>query len=428
MSGSDTALLILLIITLSLSVFTLLMVTSLTDPYWYLHILSIKTHNRKRILNQSVGTMDSDLEQQSTSNVNHSGSYRSTTNNTNIALDSYPMGSSVLERNNHMQEHQPSENESTEEVPDSASNQVISNDNSVQVPQNNVVRAIPQTRDETRESIGEFGSACEKFDVTQEAQAVEYDSAINLSRFEIIGTSTDAVVTDGDNEETGPLKEAEDNHVANPTIIAYPATSTSVFDSAQVQLTPNTPFQREKISEVAKEKSRMGLIRGVADQLSDNLIRVGDLVIVIRPFVGVKESDFPLLQPGDLIRINKFCVLEEDSKGDTVGETEAPKVVEQQLMKKIEMVDLANLSEPLVNESLHESCTQEMIVMKTDVLYRRIYCTGMLLNTYLKESSVHELIWKQREEPEGTEINLLTKDFPLNVVTLEETILKKPSK
>ena len=161
------------------------MVTSLTDPYWYLHILSIKTRQRQKVFDQS--RVSADLELQNDSTVDHLRSRRSTTNGSNIALDSYPMGSSVLERNhNDVHENQPSEHESTEEVPDSESDRIALDENAIHDPQLHQVRDIPRTRDETVESLKEFGSAYEKFDATGQNQSLEYDSAINLSRLKYL--------------------------------------------------------------------------------------------------------------------------------------------------------------------------------------------------------------------------------------------------
>ena len=425
MSGSDTALLILLIITLSLTVFTLLMVTSLTDPYWYLHILSIKTRQRQKVFDQS--RVSADLELQNDSTVDHLRSRRSTTNGSNIALDSYPMGSSVLERNhNDVHENQPSEHESTEEVPDSESDRIALDENAIHDPQLHQVRDIPRTRDETVESLKEFGSAYEKFDATGQNQSLEYDSAINLSRFEILGTSTDAVATnankEAEEEEEDVELDTDDKQVANPTIIAHPATTSSIFESAQVQPTPITPIPQVSKREAVQNIDRVKLIRKVSDPLSDGFINVGDHVIVFRPFVGVRDFDFPLLQPGDLIRINKFFVLEEDSNCDNPDERSS-NPAETQTIPDEGAIDLANLSESLLNDSLQDSRAQELTVARADVWYKKLYCTGMLSNTYLKASTSQELMWKHREELKY-DINSLTRDFPLNVVTLEETIAR----
>ncbi|KAI5969447.1 hypothetical protein CANMA_001515 [Candida margitis] len=429
MSGSDTALLILLIITLSLTVFTLLMITSLTDPYWYLHILPFTPRYIKKVRSQRMSSIDLDLEQQSISNVDESGSHNSTTNGSNIALDSYPMGSSVSERNNNVHGNQLSGNESAEVASDSSSNIGSHCETAAPIPQTPVVRNIPATADDTYESIGGFGSTSEEVGGMERRQTLDYGSAMNLSRFEVIGTSTDAVLTNEDGNEV-LHQTIDESQVANPTIIAHPATSTSVFDSAQIQSTPSTLLLEEETNEGVKKKANTELIREAADQLSDNFIRIGDLVIVIRPFVGAKKSDFSLLQPGDLIRVNKFYVVDQDLECGTPLKSKSSKLAEQNSIIPKGVIGLENLSNSSSEDdsSSEDGQTQEMTVTKTDAIYNKLYCTGLLLSTYLKESTSQELIWRQRERSDATDVNSSTRDFPLNVVTLEETLIRGTSR
>ncbi|KAG5421620.1 hypothetical protein I9W82_000712 [Candida metapsilosis] len=436
MTGSDTALLILLIVTLSLTVFTLLMVTSLTDPYWYLHILSIKPGNRKRFHTHSTRARNSDLEQQFPSNPPHSGSHHSISNGSNVALDSYPMGSSISDRNNNA--HQTNSNEqheSTQEVPDSAEDLVLSGEEQVDIPQSTAVRDIPGTRDEPSESLGEFGSAHERFAVPHEPQNLDIDSAINLSRFEIVGDSTDAVGIGGNNdeeeeeEEEAPADNEDEIDVENPTIIAQPVSSLSLFDSPPlVQPTAETPIVTGSEFKNNKDGARGKAILGIREMLSHNHIRVGHLVIVTRPFVGTRESDFPLLEPGDVIQIEKFYIRKPSA--NEVDETE------REPERTDGVIDLANLSErssedtstddSLPEGPLDDSNAQELFLLETEDFYKEIYCKGKLLKTYFGISSENELFSKERGD-HPLKVNGSIKDFPLEAVMLLRVFLHRVS-
>ncbi|KAI5958193.1 hypothetical protein KGF57_002548 [Candida theae] len=402
------------------------MVTSLTDPYWYLHTLSIWTKNRTGRSLRAAVAVNSDLERQNVSNVDHSQASES--NGSNVALNSYPIGSAALERNTAAcQNDLIEEHESTKEVPALNECAIVSGDGAavaLEAPQNNpVVRDIPRTRDETCESLDEFGSACEKFDVTESPGNLEDVSALNLSRFEIIGNSKEAVAETGERDEVVVLDDEEGIIDANPTIIAHPAaTSKTIFDSsAQIRLTPTTPFIEEGSLKKREREAKTKIICGVADRLSDNLIRVGDLVMVMRPFFGEEESHFPVLEPGDLIRVNKLYINDpENSEENSIFE-KAKRPSFQHESRKDGVIDLSNLSELSSNDSLHDVSLQEITILKSDESYNKVFCTGVLVNKLLGELSEDKMIGAQREEIES-EMDNPGKDFPLYVVSLRETI------
>lgn len=129
------------------------------------------------------------------------------------------------------------------------------------------------------------------------------------------------------------------------------------------------------------------IIREVRDGFLINTISLGGIVVVIKPFHGTGQFEFKSLETGDLLRIVKFFIMEdEDETGSSFGSIDT-------------------------------------FIDKTHLAYSRIYCTGIILNSYLDyENSSVLLKVKNDGTFTGKEMDLL-KDFPLKVVSLESTLL-----
>lgn len=143
-----------------------------------------------------------------------------------------------------------------------------------------------------------------------------------------------------------------------------------------------------------------GKIKQVEDPCSSTFIEIGNIVCVIKSFQNQKS---PILHHGDLIRITNFFIIKpvNDYKQITLSK------FYQNDDENSGLQDEKNL---ICDESID----------KNHPYYPYIYCSGILLNTYLEIS------------PNSTNLNLkvnnsnqnyLLKDFPLNIVSLETTVL-----
>lgn len=144
------------------------------------------------------------------------------------------------------------------------------------------------------------------------------------------------------------------------------------------------------------------LMKRVIDPYLDNMISVGGIVVVIKPFFGAEGYEFSCLQPGDLIRVVKFYV-----KDARVAPRKL-KIAKQNL----------NDSSPI----FHFGDNGDLVDKQSEV-YDNVYCSGVLLNTYLKaDSNCLRLKVKALSQFAEQERELL-KDFPLSCVSLETTLL-----
>lgn len=146
----------------------------------------------------------------------------------------------------------------------------------------------------------------------------------------------------------------------------------------------------------------------------DNTILVGGIVVVVRQFEGKRECDFPCLHPGDLLRIVRFY----------------PRDNEKLSMR---LFNQAATERPLTStgagggDTSFESAVEDQPhceFREPQIRYHprnKIYCTGIVLNCYL-EFTQENLVIRVREQPIATDD--LVKDFPLNAVSLETTLLK----
>ncbi|CUM45718.1 unnamed protein product [Debaryomyces fabryi] len=158
--------------------------------------------------------------------------------------------------------------------------------------------------------------------------------------------------------------------------------------------------------------TKKNVIKELYDPYLENLISVGGIVVVVKLFNGVNDFEFDALEIGDLLRIVRFYV-----KGDI-------DINKSKIRHDDESIDIAEFQ----NDSSNEATIRDGIcVGRSDPNYDSVYCTGILLNTYLEyNKQTCDLSLRLKKGPEVNEYELL-KDFPLNIVSLETTVLKKVS-
>lgn len=197
------------------------------------------------------------------------------------------------------------------------------------------------------------------------------------------------------------------------TIVSKPSLSEQSYISDQYDSFTRTLMLQNLIENSINTTKKL-LIKDIKDPFLANVISVGGIVVVVKLFQGTTEFEFNFLKPGDLLRIVRFYVKEPDSAKDAKSSQR-----DEISGNSMDITDFQNSSknDPLDREEIH--------VDKSDPNYGNIYCTGILLNTYLefnKETCDLSLSFKKNGTVEG-EFEFL-KDFPLKIVSLETTVLK----
>lgn len=186
------------------------------------------------------------------------------------------------------------------------------------------------------------------------------------------------------------------NNRHNATSKGSPAPSSSGYDS----------FSRTVWVQKLLEKSSPGetVIHKVRDPYSNNVISVGGIVVVVKPFHGKNTLEFASLHTGDLIRVFKFYVKEESP---AIG--------------KSLHIHPANPTEQEQEEQ--ETSDPALEFLDSDsAVYPNLYCTGLVLSTYLEYNVASgNMSLRMRESSSEGE---LVGDFPLSAISLETTVLK----
>lgn len=157
------------------------------------------------------------------------------------------------------------------------------------------------------------------------------------------------------------------------------------------------------------EKSSPGetVIYKARDPYSSNVISVGGIVVAVRPFHGKNRHEFSSLHTGDLLRIFKFFVKEDSPAVEKSLHIHPSK----------ETKDDNGVGEP-------DSSAPALEFVDSDSFsYPNLYCTGLVLSTYLEYNvaSGNMSLRMRDNSPEELE---MVGDFPLSVVSLETTVLK----
>ncbi|CAI5757719.1 unnamed protein product [Candida verbasci] len=134
-------------------------------------------------------------------------------------------------------------------------------------------------------------------------------------------------------------------------------------------------------------------IKRVSDPYSSNYISIGEIVVVVKPYLD--------LQTGDYLRIVKFFINENKEEADELKQMNLSK------------------SDMNIAKTGSDSDYSMSTIDKENVLHCSIWCKGIILSNYMEDSN--GLILRHKDENEDVE---LMKCFPLDVVSLETTILK----
>lgn len=195
------------------------------------------------------------------------------------------------------------------------------------------------------------------------------------------------------------------------TTVSKPSESEQSYISDQYDSFTRTLMLQNLIGN-SINSTKINVIKEIYDPYLENLISVGGIVVVVKLFNGVNDFEFNSLEIGDLLRIVRFYV-----KGDI--DTKKSK-----LRHDDESTDIAEFQNTSSNETTIRS---GICVGRSDLNYNNVYCTGILLNTYLEyNKQTRDLSLRLKKGSEDTEYELL-KDFPLSIVSLETTVLKKVS-
>ena len=208
------------------------------------------------------------------------------------------------------------------------------------------------------------------------------------------------------------------------TVLARPSEKKQNYISDQYDSFSRTLMLQSLIQDSVNNDERA--IKEVRDPFLHHLVSVGGIVVVVKPFQGREEYEFKYLQPGDLLRIVKFYV-RQDSDQVSVKSLSMMKRENDNNISHEELInsnkDSVSGEVTLDGYKLHD---EEIFVDKSDPNYGKIYCTGIILNTFLEynsETSDLSLRVKKITSRTTSDYDLL-KDFPLNVVTLETTVLR----
>lgn len=151
------------------------------------------------------------------------------------------------------------------------------------------------------------------------------------------------------------------------------------------------------IQKMLQEKSP---IKQVRDPYSESVIEVGVVVVVVKEFLGSEANEFKMLQTGDLLRVMKFYYKE-------------PKKEKQRVLQLSKQNDQ--------EKEFIDNNTKEEFMDQDDLKYDQIYCTGVILNTYLEYDGGLSIRFRPTSEIRDGE---LMKDFPLSSISLETTVLR----
>lgn len=230
-------------------------------------------------------------------------------------------------------------------------------------------------------------------------------------------------------------EEFIDLEINNPTIITTQLVSPeNQSDIVKFDSFSKTLMIQNWISKALKKENQGNFIRRVEDNYSGNFIEIGEIVVVVKPFFGIEGYEFSCLQPGDLLRIVKFYVRTEPVREFSSKSIQLAPDSDDFFMSFEANLDIkhptsaneVDLSTSSQIDGIDVISKDSATFMKSDEeSYSKLYCTGIILNTYLEfdnEKNSLRLKFKTPTRFAQSESELL-KDFPLNIVSLETTIL-----
>ena len=186
------------------------------------------------------------------------------------------------------------------------------------------------------------------------------------------------------------MDDSEPNNFV--TTVAKPSESEQSYISDQYDSFTRTLMLQNLIGN-SINAIKKNVIRELYDPYLENLISVGGIVVVVKPFDGVNDFEFNSLQTGDLLRIVRFYVKGEFDK-DKFG------------MKHDE--DSIDIAESQNNSSTDATIKNGICIGRSDPNYNNVYCTGILLNTYLEyNKQTRDLSLRLKKDAEENDLNYL---------------------
>ena len=218
------------------------------------------------------------------------------------------------------------------------------------------------------------------------------------------------------------VEESRNESELMQTLIAHPSQNAESIAQSEFDTYSLTLLLQYLIQTSTKPDDQA--IRKVSDPFLNNYISVGEKVVIVKSFIGKTDSEFPSLQTGDLLRIIKFIVHDSEDSDEAAGSIKsirmAPKTPTKTRKQNYQPTSAITL------ESSNESFSSEIIIDKSDPIHKNIYCVGLLLNSYLDfnndQLKLKLKVQETSSEEEATED--LIKEFPLNIVSLETTVVK----
>lgn len=145
----------------------------------------------------------------------------------------------------------------------------------------------------------------------------------------------------------------------------------------------------------------------------DGMISVGGIAVVVEKFQGNHDFEFKSLNPGDLLHVVKFYIREKIDSDKGLSSND----------RRSLFGDPKDSHCPKNNEACeprYDLLSDESSQSAKHVDYDRIYCTGVLLKSYLdyENSSKGVCLRSKKKNGKANEFEIL-KDFPLKVVSLK---------
>lgn len=176
------------------------------------------------------------------------------------------------------------------------------------------------------------------------------------------------------------------------TTVAKPSESEQSYISDQYDSFTRTLMLQNLIGN-SVNAIKKNVIRELYDPYLENLISVGGIVVVVKPFDGVNDFEFNSLQTGDLLRVVRFYVK---------GELD----IDKSKMKHDE--DSIDIAESRNNSSTDATIRSGICIGRSDPNYNSVYCTGILLNTYLEyNKQTRDLSLRLKKDAEENDLNYL---------------------
>lgn len=206
-----------------------------------------------------------------------------------------------------------------------------------------------------------------------------------------------------------PQSRNNEQNLQDPVLSNTLITKNDIYDSFSHTLYLQNLLEKQNSKESLK-------IRRIRDPYLGSYIVVGGIVVVVYPFQGSLDSEFTNLQPGDLLRITKFYVKENLTVNDGKIIENNPSTHRIEGRKQL----ISGLLESDISIYSLDTYTAEL---KVD--YSNIYCSGIMLNTYLEFNNSQDNLTLKFRDTHVREVNMeMYKEFPLNVVSLETTVLR----